>query len=133
MKSILLMLSSLLLLMGTADAQVLFRCVSAKGAVSWQSVPCSQGMRMMRSIAYTPEVPTAVAASIHQQTKPETKPETKPRYRSGYRVSTRARTPKPDACAKERVHREATLERVGLKRNYDLLSKLDADVRRVCR
>lgn len=86
-------------------------------------------MRMVKSMEYTPDAPSEAPLPGRVTSK-------NPRGNSraaGYRVSTRTTRSKPDACAKARDKREATLERVGLKRNYDLLSKLDADVRRVCR
>lgn len=119
----------LLLLAGNTHAQVLYRCVSHGGAVSWQTAACAQGMRTMKSIEYTPDAPTAAPEPPHVRTT-ATRKSTAPK---GYRVSSRTTRPKTNACARAREGREATLSRVGLKRNYDLLSKLDADVRRVCR
>lgn len=123
----------LLLLAGNTQAQILYRCVSGSGAVSWQSAVCGQGMRMMKSVEYTPDAPSAVSVPGRVKTVAT---RSKTRAPAGYRVSartSRATRRKPDACASASDRREATLERVGLKRNYDLLSKLDADVRRVCR
>ena len=119
----------LLLAAGNTHAQVLYRCVSTGGAVSWQAAECAQGMRTMKSIEYMPEAPTSAPAPGYVRTTSASRP----RAAKGYRVSGRTPRPKPNACARARESREATLERVGLKRNYDLLSKLDADVRRVCR
>jgi hypothetical protein len=120
------------LLAGNANAQVqvLNKCVASSGAVSWQSAPCGQGSRLMRRVAYTPEEPVAVPAPVPVRVGSTSRP----RAASGRRfLPGRSRRPKPDACARARAHREATLERVGLKRNFDLLSKLDAEVRRACR
>ncbi|MDI1253411.1 hypothetical protein [Thermomonas sp.] len=124
------LLALLLLLAGNANAQTVYKCVSGSGAVSWQSLPCAQGMRTMRSLAYTPEAPITLPASSHAPVKTVGRSHPKSGY---HRVSARAQRPKPDACARARERRQATLERVGLKRNFDLLSKLDADVRSVCR
>ena len=115
----------------TSHAQVLNKCVTPSGAVSWQSDACAGNTRQMRSISYTPEVPTVFVAT----TQPATKAGGNARSRraSGYRISTRTALAPRDPCLQAKRSRESTLERVGLKRNYDLLSKLDADVRRVCR
>lgn len=122
------LVATLLLLIGGAHAQTLYKCVAGNGAVSWQSAPCAQGTRMARSVAYTPELPAAVPVS-----GPVLKSNARNgRRASGRRVSMRASRARPDACARAREHRQATLERVGLKRNFDLLSKLDAAVRRAC-
>lgn len=129
MKSLQRLLMLLPLLAGSVHAEELYRCISPSGAVSWQSVPCARGARQTRTIAFTPEQVVEVPVSVYRQTKNPPKL----RSKSGYRISTRVRRPKPDACRRARERRESTLERVGLKRTYDLLSKLDADVRRVCR
>jgi hypothetical protein len=130
MRSLRCLLALLLLLAGNANAQTLYKCVSGSGAVSWQSASCAQGMRTMRSLAYTPEAPIAMPASSSAPVKAVGRS----RPRSGYhRVSARAQRLKQDACVRARERRESTLERVGLKRNYNLLSKLDAYVWRVCR
>ena len=122
-------LVALLLLTGNADAQVLYRCVSDSGAVSWQATTCARGMRMMKSIEYTPDAASSTPAPQHVRMTTTNQSNAATRYRG----SSRTRRPKPNACALARDQREATLQRVGLKRNYDLLSKLDADVRAVCR
>lgn len=115
----------------TSHAQVLNKCVSASGTVSWQSSTCGPGTRQTRSIAYTPEAPTVVLTTV----QPSVKPARKARWvrTSGYRSSTRMVSSRRDPCAQAKGRRESTLERAGLKRNYDLLSMLDAEVRRVCR
>ena len=113
-----------------AHAEILYRCVSVSGEVSWQAAPCARGMRLVKSMSYTPDAPTALPLPGPPRI---TLTGRKSRASTSYRASTRTTRPKPDACARARVQREATLERVGLKRNFDLLSKLDADVRRVCR
>lgn len=120
---------AMLLAGDAANAQALNKCVSPGGAVSWQSSPCPHGTRRMRSIAYVPEDVVPVPASAQA---PVARP-SRHRPATGRRTSTRVHRRKPDACARAREKRESTLERVGLKRTYDLLSKLDADVRRVCR
>ena len=120
----------LLMLAGNTQAEVLYRCVSASGAVSWQAAACGQGMRMMKAMEYTPDAPTATHVPLQASVIPTRR---KPRLATRYRMSARTTRSKPNACVRARTRREATLERVGLKRTYDLLSKLDADVRAVCR
>lgn len=131
MKSMRYLLALLLSLGGTSHAQVLNRCMAGSGAVSWQSTSCDRGSRQVRSIAYTPDVPTAALTTTPRSVKADRKSGSS--RRSSYRVSARQVQSRRDPCTKAKDHREATLERVGLKRTYDLLSRLDADVRRVCR
>ena len=133
MKSARCLLALLLLLASNTHAEALNKCISGSGAVSWQTTPCARGMRMVKSIEYTPDPPTPLLA--HQQVRTSVKI-SKSRVATGYRGSartTRRARPKHNPCARARERREATLQRVGLKRNFDLLSKLDADVRSVCR
>ena len=132
MKSLLFLLALLLLFAGKANAQTLYKCVAGNGAVSWQSASCAHGVRTVKSLAYKPEAPQAVPASSSAPFR-STLGASKAHAQYRHQVSIRMRRSKPDACARVREHRESTLGRVGLKRNYDLLSKLDADVRRVCR
>jgi hypothetical protein len=132
MKSPRILVAAVLLLAGNAHAQTLNKCVSGSGAVSWQSAACGQGTRHVRSLAYTPEtVPEVLPASVQVRVNGTRKPRST--RTSGYRSSARPHRAKPDPCRRARERRESTLERVGLKRNFYLLSKLDADVRRVCR
>ena len=130
MKYLRCLLVLLLLPAGTIQAQTLNKCVSGSGRVSWQSATCGQGTRQIRSIAYTPEVPSIVTTTV--QAPVNTARTTRSGRTSNYRVSSRTPRARPDPCARARERRESTLERVGLKRNYDLLSSLDADVRSVC-
>ncbi len=120
----------LLLLAGNIHAEILNKCVSGSGTVSWQATACGQGTRVMKTLEYTPDPPTAVAVPHPVRT---TVTKSRTRASTRYRVSTRTTRRKSNACARAHERRDVTLERVGLKRNYDLLSKLDADVRSVCR
>ena len=87
-------------------------------------------MRTVKSVEYTADAQTAAPLASYASS---TSPRTRSRASTGYRASARTTRAKPNACARAREKREVTLERVGLKRNFDLLSKLDADVRSVCR
>lgn len=131
MKTFNTLIAAVFLFAGNAQGQMLHKCVSGSGAVSWQSAQCAQGTHQIRSIVYTPETPALVPASVHVRGNAATTPRAAKRSRN--RLSTSTHRAKPDACERARERRESTLERVGLKRNFDLLSKLDADVRAVCR
>ena len=119
-------------------AGTLFKCVSSNGAVSWQSAPCAHGTRIARSVAFTPapsesaQAPQAtmgLASSVRRSSAAGASS----RKDSGHRSVTRIPARKADACAQARLHRDTTLERVGLNRKFDLLSRLDAAVRHACR
>ncbi|WP_233449392.1 hypothetical protein [Thermomonas carbonis] len=56
------------------------------------------------------------------------------RSRSGYRRSSASGARKSeDPCRQAKANREKQLERLGLKRTFDDLSRLDAPVRKACR
>lgn len=134
MNSLQRLLALLLLLTGNASAENLYKCVSNGGAASWQSAACEHGMRMTRTVAYTLEAPALVPVPVlREAVSPLMGNGTRHRAPPGYGVRPRTHRAKPDACARARELRESTLTRVGLKRNFDLLSKLDSDVRSACR
>jgi hypothetical protein len=107
---------------------MVYRCVGKGGAVSLQSQPCSPDQRETRAIYAPPEVervrrPTIVS-SVPIQTS---------RYSSGPSAEDYERDRRLGACAYAKSNREATLARVGLKRTYDLLQRLDAMVYEACK
>ncbi len=114
-----------------ATAGQLHRCVSAAGTVSYQSNSCGTGQRLDRVIAYVPEAdsrPLRVLQADHDGRR---------RYRSpnarGNDVRSTAAKRAPDACGQARRQRSASLEKLGLRRTFDDLSRLDAAVRTACK
>lgn len=118
----------------SVDAGNLHRCVSPTGAVSYQSAACGSGQRLDRLITYVPE--------------PDSKPATRTRAgrdaaataryagsRGGAstHAGSKGRKKRVDACAQARQERSSSLERLGLRRTFDDLSRLDAVVRDACR
>ena len=123
-----------LLALWTADAaaQSVHKCVSRGGAVSYQSEPCGPDSRD----AANWEAPVDTAPSVEKpRASPTPERERSPERRTVRTGSTRiARSaPKPSACETAKADRDNTLERVGLKRTFDLLSRLDEQVRKACR
>lgn len=122
------------------------KCVSPGGAVSFQQHPCDAGSRQASSRSYIAEsAPTAEqirARAMREQAARAESAELS--RRAGTSVQHRAATgtgtlhrvaiAKDDnACQRARRHRDETLERVGLKRTYDLLRALNDEVARACR
>jgi hypothetical protein len=110
------------------QVHMVYRCVGKGGAVSLQSQPCSPDQNETRAIYAPPEVervrrPTIVS-SVPIQTS---------RYSSGPSAEDYERDRRLGACAYAKSNREATLARVGLKRTYDLLQRLDAMVYEACK
>ena len=124
------MLLLLCLSPGLASADSLYRCVSQAGHVSYQSASCPKGQRTDRTIEFVadPVLPT-VMSSVPTSTSKRSA--TKAFVRS--RQTARSMKPKPSPCARAKAKREAQLQRLGFKRTYDDLSRIDAAVREVCR
>lgn len=110
-------------------AQTLYRCIDRQAAVSYQAKPCAPGQRLDRIIAYQPDPPTPTSGALFSRKRTEST--------RGSSVRTTRRTPRhltaSDRCRKAKQQREAALERLGLKRTYDQLSRLDAKVRAICK
>jgi len=123
------MIALLLLLAGPAPAETLYRCIARDGAVSYQALPCSASARLDRVVEYRLEPVANVARS------PARPALTRRGSRPGPRTATAghiSRTTAADRCRAARARRDAALERLGLKRTYVQLSRLDASVRAAC-
>ena len=123
------MIALLLLLAGPAPAETLYRCIARDGAVSYQALPCSASARLDRVVEYRLEPVANVARS------PARPALTRRGSRPGPRTATAghiSRTTAADRCRAARARRDAALERLGLKRTYVQLSRLDAGVRAAC-
>ena len=111
-----------------ARAEQLYRCVGPGAAISYQSLPCAPTARLDRVVDYRPDpVATAPQATARPRTVRNRAARTAhaPRER---RVTPTA----ADRCRIARAQRDAALQRVGLKRTYAQLSRLDASVRAAC-
>jgi len=116
-----------------AAAQEIHTCIDAGGIKSYQNAPCDPGQRTasVRSYEAKPDDPALAArsAAIRQEMDRRNRPGGKATIVRT--VSRRASGPTP--CQAAKAKREATLKRVGLKRNFDLLSSLDSEVWEVCK
>lgn len=139
----LLRLAGLLVVLSTgplAYAQTIYTCVDAKGHKTYQNSPCPVGTRIDRARDYD-EAP--VDPRLEAQTR-QTQREMDARTRAANQgaVTTQvvvaprgedARDRQRRLCAEARAYRERELERVGLRRTYDLLSRLDRMVFDACK
>jgi hypothetical protein len=135
---VVLSMASLLLPLGcfagdapvTADIHV---CIDAGGHVAYQSMPCADGQRTRAVRNYRSQ---AVDPALVARTR-EIEREMDQRNRGGSTVRTLRASGSakraPDPCKAAKAKRKATLDRVGLKRTYDLLSQLDREVWEVCK
>lgn len=115
------------LLPGLASAGSLYRCVSQTGHVSYQSANCPNGQRTDRTIEFVPDPAMAASKVVTASKRLASKHRSEPRQGSG-----RIGKPQPSPCARARAKREAQLQRLGLRRNFVDLSRIDAAVRAVC-
>ncbi|MFT4178265.1 MAG: DUF4124 domain-containing protein [Thermomonas sp.] len=113
---------------GTSAAE-LYRCTSSAGPVSYQAQPCRPGQRLDRVIDYQP-VPDSPPMRIDPAPKP--KPARATSVRSHARRSKPAMTDN-ERCRAAREHRDRQLQKLGLRRTYDQLGKLEEPVRAICR
>lgn len=114
-------------------AQDIHTCIDAKGMKSYQNEPCAAGQRTasVRTYETKPEDPAIAArvAAIQQEMDRRNRPGGR-----SVAVRTGARRPSgPTPCQAAKAKRKTTLDRVGLKRNFDLLSRLDSEVWEVCK
>lgn len=118
-----------------ASAQTVQKCVDAAGHVTLTSTECGAGHQLVASYDAVPEpVPvTAVGPAVRKPgAAGRSRGAAAPARRVSRGAGSRTRA-KPDACDAARARREKTLQRVGLKRNFDLLRKLDDEVWAACR
>ena len=137
-----LMLVFTLLLPAAANAQQVHKCVKGKD-VSYQSAPCADGQATARTWEAQPD-------PVHSQQALPSDPLPSParKLTNGSRQGKAAKrkgsgmtgasipvenSGNSRACQAAKASRARTLERVGLKRTFDLLSKLDNAVHSACR
>jgi len=116
-------------------ARTVQKCVDAAGHVTLTSGECGAGDQLVARYDAVPEpvsVAPAATAAAGAATVPGPPRGGTSGKRGARRSVPRARA-RPDACQAARVRREKTLQRVGLKRTFDLLRKLDDEVWAACR
>lgn len=114
-----------------ARAQSVQKCIAGDGRISFTSHACGDGERLAATYSAVPETePERSAAETARPVRPESRQrQHRTRARAGAVRGRKASGP----CEKARERRERTLQRVGLKRTFDLLRKLDEEVWDACR
>jgi hypothetical protein len=116
-----------------ASAHEIHTCIDAKGRKSYQNMPCAPEQRTasVRRYENRSEDPALASrtAAIQQEMDRRNRPTGKATV---VRTGTR-RAAGPTPCQAAKAKRKATLDRVGLKRNFELLSQLDSEVWEVCK
>ena len=113
-----------------APAQTVQKCVAASGHVTLTSGDCGAGERLTATWDATPEPEPASGPRVDDKPRPTASGRSP--ARSGSHAATRTRAP-GRRCEAARERRESTLQRVGLKRSFDLLRRLDEEVWAACR
>lgn len=110
---------------------MVYRCVDRAGGVALQSQPCGAGQRMTRAVPAPPDVEPVRPARPPAQSRRLTSNGIAYNGYAGQGQNQHAQ--QVAACASARRDRDATLARIGLNRTYDLLQRLDANVRESCK
>lgn len=108
----------------------LFKCVSGRGEVSFQSAPCANGARMAWSRSIVPEPappPHAAAKSVGARSRSQSSSPSG-RVRGG----ESSRSTVPSACDAAKAHRADVRDRQWRTIRFDQLRSLDDDVARAC-
>lgn len=120
-----------------AGAQQVYKCVDGKGSASYQSTPCAPTHKTVKAWDATPEPvapyrPPAQPAAQRSQSRRTSTVSGRGRGPSGSSISVE-NAGNAKACQAAKAKRDATLQKVGLKRTYDLLQRLDEAVRNACK
>lgn len=119
---------------GSAGAATVYTCVGPDGTRTHGSQPCAAGQR---TAAERPFVRDPTTLTTPRATKAAPTAQRKAPVPRSDITSSPSRKPlidkKRERCERAKANREATLERVGLKRTFDLLRRLDDEVHAACR
>lgn len=110
-------------------------CVDRSGAVSYQSVPCGAGqrtreVRAFRAVAVDPQL---LGRTREIEREMDRRNHIARSVGGGRSSAGRNRAAAPNPCMVAKEQRKRELARVGLKRNFDLLSRLDGAVWDACK
>ena len=131
---------AMLMLAFDAHAQQVHKCVDHRGNVAYQSQPCAAAQITARTweappdpVSDRPAVPVAEPQRSTQGAYPKTKSRrSKAVGASGASIPVE-NSGNSRACEAAKATRARTLERVGLKRTFELLRRLDDAVNRACK
>lgn len=119
-----------------ADAQgTIYRCVDRHGGVSYQNTGCSPEQRTDAIRRYTAQ---GIDSALVARSRAIADEMDRRNRGEGRRIAVArgggARKPSPpSACEAAKRTRKSTLDRVGFKRDFALLSRLDNEVWDVCK
>lgn len=114
-----------------ASGAELHRCVSPRNVVGYHATACPQGHRQVGTVDYVP-VPDSIARPASRQRGTARTGRSSRAARSSGAVRTRHALTRNDRCRIAKQQRRLAEERIGLRRTYADLGKLDAPVRTAC-
>jgi hypothetical protein len=135
----LLVLMTLLSAVDLAHSQTIYTCRDVNGRTSYQTDPCAPGAKATAVKSYAPIHDDPHAAARLRQTEAIMNSRAiKPSYVNYGQINNAVTQPDSRAvqrakCNAAKLNRDATLERVGLRRTHTLLRQLDADVNLACK
>ena len=117
-----------------SEGGTLHVCVDARGVRAYQDTPCAAATRTLGTRDFTRVAidPALSARTQAIQTEMDRRNHGGGAKTTVLRGATR-RAAAPSACEAAKAKRKATLDRVGLKRTFDLLSQLDNEVWSACK
>jgi hypothetical protein len=119
----------------SAEAWV-YKCKGSDGVVAFQSQPCASGAEMLDRIAATPDTAADISWARTKQLEAIRRSRQMAELASdGARGYGSAGTvdERRARCNAAKAARDDTLRRVGLARTYELLQRLDNQVREACK
>ena len=124
----------------SAHAQQVHKCVDHRGNVAYQSQPCADSQTTARTWEAQPD-PVSDRSALPVSTPRSPANSAYPKVRGGRSKAGGAsgasipveNSGNSRACEAAKATRRRTLERVGLKRTFDLLRRLDDAVNRACK
>jgi hypothetical protein len=116
-----------------AASQTIHLCIDARGAKTYQDAPCAGAQRTLATREYAVATPDPALLKRSREIEAEMDRRNRGSGRAAI-VRGSARKPAgPSPCEAAKAKRKATLDKVGLKRTFDLLSQLDNEVWAVCK
>jgi hypothetical protein len=116
-----------------------YRCIARDGAVHWQDHACPPGSRSDRRETYADVPPAGTAPAGAHRPRASSRPAARrmghgPRSPRGWAPARRQAVAmtRDDRCRQAKAWRTREAERLGLRRTYADLGRLDAPVRAAC-
>ena len=130
----LLLLCLCLCLTSPAGARSVHKCADGRGGHVYQSQACPQGASLRTWDAVPDPAPTSTptAVSTRQPARPRPGPTSGQRVRDASRTAPARRDDQNARCLAARASRDSALQKLGHRRRYDDLRRLNERVSAVC-